>query len=377
MRKSAESENTVLGERGATLDGKRFDLRALLRPNILELEPYRCAREKVLEGILLDANENPYPVERGGVSLNRYPDPYQRRLRRALAAELSVEPDWVLAGAGSDEVIDWIFKAFCQPGGDRVATAEPTYGLYRVAAQIFGVELFDFRLNEDLDFDARRFLEAVPPAVKVLFLCSPNNPTGNFLNRDEILKLCRRWDRIVVVDEAYVEFSGTPSLVIELRQNPNLIVMRTFSKALGRAGLRLGYAVASPEIIGYFLKVKAPYNLGAMALEEGLQALGQGETRRRQIRQICRERERLAAALEELPGVARVFPSAANFLLFRCRKGASEICRRLLEKGIVVRDRSTLPGLENCLRVSVGTPPENDLFLRELGRIMEAMSNQS
>lgn len=340
----------------------------LVRSNIRRLRPYRCAREEVMEGILLDANENPFPAPRRGLLLNRYPDPHHRELRDALAARAGVGPDMMATGAGSDEVVDWLYKVFCDPGRDRVAIPEPTYGMYRVAADIFGVGIQEMRLTPGFDFDASQFLEEVATEVKLLFLCSPNNPTGNLLDRDEVLKACSSWKGIVVVDEAYWEFAGTESLAVTIVDHPNLVVMRTLSKAFGRAGLRIGYAIASPLIIDFFLKVKAPYNLSSVVQAEGLEtATSVGEESARQIEAIVQERRRLAARLKEQPGVLEVFPSRANFLLFRCLHGP-QLCRRLLDEGVVIRDRGSLPGLEGCVRVSVGLPEENDLFLDRLAQ---------
>ncbi len=346
-----------------------MDITQLIRPNILSLKPYHSAREMVQKGVLLDANENPYEQHWEGIQLNRYPDPHQRVLRQSIARFLGVKTENVVAGAGSDEVLDWIFKVFCQPGQDQVAIAEPTYGMYSVTAHIFGIPVVEFHLDERFDFDAERFLEVVPNNTKVLFLCSPNNPTGNLLDRSQMMTLCRKWEKIVVVDEAYIEFAEVPSLVCELSEVPNLLILRTLSKAFGRAALRLGYVVASSQVIDHFLKVKAPYNLNALTMENGCQALKQSESWMLNVESIRRERERMASQLSEIPPIAQVFPSQANFLLFRCPQ-ASQVCRRLLEKGIVVRDRSSLPGLEDCIRVSVGTPAENSLFLKELRRIL-------
>jgi len=343
----------------------------LVRPEILRLEPYHCAREKVLEGVLLDANENPFPRSRGKVLLNRYPDPHQTELRRAYAAKLGVGPENVLAGAGSDEVLDWIFKVFqCSRG---VAVAEPTYGMYRVLADIYGCPIFEYRLGEGFEFSSEGFLRAVPDQVRILFLCSPNNPTGNLLSSLEIRKLVERWDGLVVLDEAYIDFAEAESLAPDVKRFPNLIVLRTFSKAYGRAGLRLGFGIACPEIIDSFLKVKSPYNLSSLTLREGLQAIGQEASLKRQIRAILKERERVADRLERMDGVETVFRSDANFILFRCAE-AREICRRLLEQGVVVRDRSSLPGLADCIRVTIGTREENSLFLRQLEGLLNPVA---
>jgi len=342
-----------------------FNLEKVVRPNVLNLEPYHSAREKVLEGVLLDANENPYPKEWEGVLLNRYPDPFQRKLRGALADSLGVGMESIAAGVGSDEVLEWIFKVFCQPGVDSVVTAEPTYGMYQVTANVFGVDCRCFPLSSAFNFDARAFLAAVPESAKVLFLCSPNNPTGNLLDREQVGTVCREWPRAVVVDEAYIDFADGGSVLADLPHYPNLIILRTFSKGFGRAAVRLGYALASPEIIKLFLKVKTPYNLSALTMHLGCLALADKESREENIRSLKLERKRISSELGKIHGVVEVFPSDANFILFRCRD-ASSVVNRLFEKGIVVRDRSSVPGLADCIRVSVGTPAENTLFLEEL-----------
>lgn len=339
-----------------------------VRPNIRALEPYHCARETVQSGLLLDANENPFPRWQSDVQLNRYPDPYQRNLRRALAERVGVAEDMVLAGSGSDEVLDWLFKVFDLTSG--VAIAEPTYGMYRVLADIYGVPVVETRLDDRFRFSAEAFLNSVPPAVRLLFVCSPNNPTGNLLDAEEILKVARRWDGIVVVDEAYIEFAGTDSLAKQVPDLENLLVLRTLSKAFGRAGIRLGYIIASPSIIAYLLKVKAPYNLNVWVMEEGLRAVLSEPETLREVRLILCERERVRGRLAELPGVTEVFPSDANFVLFRCRD-AEEVCAALMSRQIVLRDRSRIRGLGNCVRMTIGTPEENDIALRELAGILE------
>ncbi len=343
-------------------------LDTFIRPNIRNLEPYHCARETVQSGLLLDANENPFPRWADSVRLNRYPDPNQRDLRRALAERTGVTPEMVLAGNGSDEVLDWLFKVFDLSSG--VALAEPTYGMYRVLADIYGVPVTESRLDSRFRFSAERFLANVSPGIKLLILCSPNNPTGNLLDPAEILRVVADWDGVVVVDEAYVEFSGAASLAGQVSRFDNLIVLRTFSKAFGRAGMRLGYAVAAPQLISCFLKVKAPYNLNAWVLNEGIEAMKEEQETTREVRLILCERDRVRRRLEELPGISEVFPSDANFVLFRCRD-ARAVCADLLERQIVVRDRSGIPGLENCIRLTVGTPEENGTVLRALTEILE------
>ena len=353
-----------------TTNSPTFDVTELIRPNILALEPYHCAREKVLEGVLLDANECPYPQEWEGVRLNRYPDPFQRALRQAAATSFGVRPERIAAGVGSDEVVEWIFKVFCQPGQDAVVSAEPTYGMYQVTARVYGVDWLSFPLGPCFQFNARAFLSWAPPAAKVLFLCSPNNPTGNLIDQDEIRTVCRQWPKIVVVDEAYIDFAEDGSMSPFLDEHPNLIILRTLSKAYGRAAVRLGFALASEQIISYFLKVKAPYNISGLSMKLGCSALGDQKTKAHTVKSLQMERERLIERLDNTVGVQRVYPSDANFVLFRCR-GARQVVDELFKKRIVVRDRSTLPGLTDCIRVTVGAREENDQFLDELARLLE------
>lgn len=346
------------------------ELTALIRPNILELEPYHCAREKVLEGVLLDANENPFRHEADGIQINRYPDPFQRKVRAALSEVIGLPSEHFAAGAGSDEVLEWVFKVFCQPGVDSVVTAEPTYGMYQVTAQVFGVERREFRLDSRFQFRSSEFLRQVPSNAKVLFLCSPNNPTGNLLEREEVLRVCREWGRIVVLDQAYVDFARDGDLSSEVLRYPNLIVLRTLSKAYGRAALRFGYAIADPLLISFFMKVKAPYNLNSITMEHACVALADQENKRHEVRRICAERERVAERLRRIPAVVEVFPSDANFVLFRCDR-AAPVVDQLFSKGIVVRDRSSIAGLADCIRITVGTPEENDLLLNQLNLLLK------
>lgn len=346
----------------------RPSLDTFIRSNIRSLEPYHCARENVQSGLLLDANENPFPRWDKGVQLNRYPDPYQRDLRRALAEQLGVAPEMVLAGNGSDEVLDWLFKVFELSAG--VAIAEPTYGMYRVLADTYDVPVIESRLDDRFGFSAQRFLTTVPREVRMLILCSPNNPTGNLLDADEILKVAAEWEGVIVVDEAYIEFSGETSLARQVSRFENLAVLRTFSKAFGRAGVRLGYIAAAPCLISYLLKVKAPYNLNAWVLTEGVKAVKNEPETSREVRLIVCERERMRSSLSELAGVSEVFPSDANFILFRCEDAAG-VCAELLRRQIVVRDRSKVRGLEDCIRLTVGTPDENTTVLRELTNILD------
>jgi histidinol dehydrogenase len=348
-----------------------WDFLKLVRPQIMALKPYRSARGDGLgQGILMDANENPYEVDWQDISLNRYPDPNQTQLRLEIAEYLRVTSDYVVAGTGSDEVLDWIFKIFCIPGCDSVAIGQPTYGMYKVLADTHGVESLDFCLDKEFDLPDEEFLKWVPASVKLLFLCSPNNPTGNLLTRSRISKICREWAGVVVLDEAYGEFSDEASWARCVPEFSNLVVVRTLSKAWGRAALRLGYVVASPALIELIMKVKAPYNLGSLQMQLGVEALRDVKAMNEQVSLLKQGRNFLSTQLESLPNVGTIFPSQANFILFNCNR-ARDVYLRLREKGILVRDRSDLPGLENTLRVSVGTANENQQFVSTLENVFK------
>ena len=342
----------------------------LIRPNIRQLKPYRSARHDFASGILLDANENAFgsAVSVDGLSLNRYPDPYQRDLRAALANLNDVSPEHVFAGVGSDEVIDLLIRIFCEPQSDSIVVLEPTYGVYRVAADVNNVRVVSCLLGDGFQVDVDAVRSHMTGAAKIVFCCSPNNPTGNLLRRDDILALCQSAEAIVVVDEAYADFAKSPSLAADVAANPNLVILRTLSKAWGLAAIRLGYAVAHPLVISYLLKVKAPYSINILSSTEALRALENKEYVRRVVASTIAERERLRSALATLPRVQRVFPSDSNFLLVQF-KHARAVYEALAQRGIIVRDRSTEPGLTECLRISVGTPEQNDTLLTALRSI--------
>lgn len=364
--------------------GQDSDEKTVFGPNdwrrsgidLSDLPVYEAARFSGGEGLLLDANESPFDVECLGIVLNRYPDPHQRKLRRELGLYLQCEPEMVLAGCGSDEVLDWLIRACCRSSEDLVAVAQPTYSMYQILAASHRVGVVQLSLNEEFDFQAENFLQRAIPQVKILFLCSPNNPTGNRLNSDEIEMACRRWDGLVVVDEAYVEFAENPSLTHRINELANLVVVRTLSKAWGRASLRVGYLVAHQEIIKSLEKIKAPYNLGGLTMALAIDCLRQAGTQEKRIQQLLEERERIQDELRKVPGVQHVFPSESNFILFRC-ENASELCSRLRDKKIVVRDRSALPELANTIRVTVGRPEENSRFLSELKEVIHDTNSKS
>ncbi len=333
-------------------------LEQLIRPNILALAPYSTARDEFKGGdisVWLDANESPYDN-----GINRYPDPHQKELKAAVARLKGVTPEQIFIGNGSDEAIDLAFRIFCRPGVDNVLSIAPTYGMYSVCAATNDVELREVPLAEGFSLPADALLAAADENTKLLWLCSPNNPTGNAFPTADIERLLREFEGMVVVDEAYIDFADTPSWVQRLAEFPNLIVLQTFSKAWGMAGLRLGLAFASAEVAAFFARVKYPYNINTPTQRTALAQIAQGIDA--QVAELRRERERLVESLPLCPVVETVYPSDANFLLVRV-KGATELYDRLIEAGIIVRNRSHIPGCEQCLRITIGTPEENAKLL--------------
>jgi len=347
-------------------------IEALIRSNIRKLKPYRSARQDFTSGILLDANENAYgsSIPFDGLQLNRYPDPSQMPLRSRIAQMHGIEVDSVFVGVGSDEVIDLLIRIFCEPRSDSVLILEPTYGVYRVAADVNDITVNSSLLTDEFQIDLDDVQQKSDAKTKLIFCCSPNNPTGNLLRRQDILDLCAMTQAIVVVDEAYVDFARTESLIGALSQFPNLIVLRTLSKAWGLAAIRLGYALAHPLIVSYLMKAKAPYNINALTSMEALKALERTDHVQQSVASTIAERERLVGELERIAYVQRVFPSDANFLLVRVTD-ARTLHQRLAQRGVIVRDRSSEPKLANCIRISVGTPGENDALLTALKEFEE------
>ena len=332
----------------------------LLRPNIAALTPYSTARDEYSGpiGVFLDANESPYDN-----GCNRYPDPHQARLKARIGALKGIPAENLFLGNGSDEAIDLVFRLFCEPGRDNAVAIAPSYGMYTVAAAINDIAVRQVLLEEDFSLDTEKLLAAADDRTKVLFLCSPNNPSGNAFPKEQLLGIIRRFPGIVVVDEAYIDFSDKGSLVEEALARENLIVLQTLSKARAMAGLRIGLAISNPEIIRYMSMVKYPYNLSVAAMEKALALLEKPIDEEVAILKL--ERERLAALLPELPFVRTVFPSDANFLLVRV-SDADGLYRFLLDRGIIVRNRNRIAGCAGCLRMTVGIPAENDALLNAL-----------
>jgi len=343
----------------------------LIRKNILELKPYTSARDQYSEGILLDANENSLGSTVPGfdsLKLNRYPDPHQKELKRIIGDYYSVPQENLFFGVGSDEIIDLLIRIFCEPGKDTVIIPDPTYGMYKVACDINNVRNVSVELDDDFQIDFNNINENYNDSVKLIFLCSPNNPTGNLLKKTDVLRLCKNYNSVVVLDEAYIDFSEG-SVQDEIVNYPNLVILRTLSKAWGLAGIRLGFSIADKLITDYLYKVKAPYNVSTLTRFAVEQAFSNAALKDEYVNRIVKERERIKQKLLTLTGIQKVFDSDSNFLLFRC-DDASNIQSKLAEKGVIIRNRSTQVKLTNCLRISIGTVEENNKFLEEISGLL-------
>lgn len=350
-----------------------MNLNQLVRPNILRMVPYSSARSefKGQADIFLDANENPF--ENG---LNRYPDPLQKALKHRICEIKHLPADQLFLGNGSDEAIDLLVRIFCEPGQDHILTLPPTYGMYQVSADIAGVEVREIPLLPDFQPNVPAVLQAADIHSKLLFICSPNNPTGNDIRPEAIRRLAQHFPGIVVVDEAYIDFSDQPSATALLPEFPNLVVLQTFSKAWGMAGIRLGMAFAAPAIIDLFNKVKAPYNINQLTQEKALDALRDTSAKDTMVQTILEERKQLIAALQPLPFVQHIFPSHANFLLVRVQDPHA-LYRFLVQKGIIIRNRHNVLLCEGSVRITVGTPVENQALVQAMTDFSSAVSSLS
>jgi histidinol-phosphate aminotransferase len=340
-----------------------ISLEKLVRPNIWSLAPYSSARDEYSgkeAHIFLDANENPY-----NAPYNRYPDPLQRELKARLTKVKGVPENMIFLGNGSDEPIDLSYRIFCRPGKDNVVAIAPSYGMYAVCADINDVEYRPVLLDDNYEFSADRLLAACDENTKIIWLCSPNNPTGNSLNRDEMLRVVEHFDGIVIIDEAYIDFAQQKSLRPELPTHPNLIILQTMSKAWGSAAIRLGMAFASKDIIAIYNKVKYPYNVNQLTQQQALTALKDPFEVDKWVRILLEERHRLIQAVQELPFVEEVFPTDANFFLTRV-KDAQGCYDYLVNQGIIVRNRSRVQLCHNCLRITVGSHSENNELISAL-----------
>lgn len=348
-----------------TMD-KKFDLNKLVRENIKKLKPYTSARDeyKGSEGIFLDANENSF----GSVTepaWNRYPDPLQEKLKERISQHKRVNPENIFLGNGSDEPIDLLFRAFCRPGVDNTIILPPTYGMYEVAAGVNDVEVKEVLLTEDYQIRSDAVLEAVNEYTKIIWVCSPNNPTGNAVRQKDVIALLQNFQGLVVVDEAYIDFAPDKSMVPFLGQYPNLVVLQTFSKAWGMAALRLGMAFASQEIIGILNKIKYPYNISGATQKFALDGLRNLLKKEHMVEQILSERERLKEELEKVAVVQKVYPSDANFLLVKTIN-ADKIYAYLIDHKVITRNRSMVKLCDNSLRITVGTKEEDNMLIAAL-----------
>ena len=339
-----------------------MDLEKLLRENIRQLQPYSCARDefKGEASVYLDANENPY-----NAPFNRYPDPLQWEVKEQISKIKNVPVENIFLGNGSDEPIDLLFRAFCEPRIDNVVAIEPTYGMYKVCAAINDVEYRKVLLDENYQFSADELLSASNLYTKIIWLCSPNNPTGNSLNRDEIVRLLTTFEGIVVLDEAYIDFASQGSFSEFLSGFPNLVILQTFSKAWGSAAIRLGMAFASNEIIAVLNKIKYPYNINILTQEQALKTIREAEQVKNWVDILLTERTALIGELQKLPIVEHIYPTDANFVLVKV-SDANAVYQYLVTKSIIVRNRNTVSLCLGCLRITVGTPEENRILIQEL-----------
>lgn len=344
-----------------------MDFTKLIRPHILSLTPYSSARDEYSgkAGIFLDANENPFSSVLGK-PFNRYPDPYQSEVKEKLAKLKNTKPECIFIGNGSDEPIDLLIKALCEPKDENIVIMPPTYGMYKVCADIQQVNIQQAPLTEDFEIDLDNVFDAVNAATKIIWVCSPNNPSGNILSKASILQIVKAFpDKLVVIDEAYIDFSTEPSFISELENYENVAVLQTFSKAWGMAGLRLGVAYAHPTLIQVLNKIKYPYNINIVTQGLLLEALDKNGEKERLVAEILSNKLKLEKELLELEGVVKIFPSDSNMILVKFEK-AKERFKFLLDKQIIVRDRSNVALCDDCLRITVGTAEENERLMETL-----------
>lgn len=341
-----------------------FDINKLVRKNVLAMESYSSARDEFKDFdqnlIFLDANENPF--ENG---LNRYPDPKQKNLKKVLSELKKVPENQIILGNGSDELLDLLFRAFCEPNQDSVITLPPTYGMYSVLANLNAIENKEIVLQSDFEPNIDLILKATDESTKILFLCSPNNPTGNTFSEDKIQILLENFSGLIVIDEAYIDFSSKESWLKKIDEFPNLIILQTLSKAYGLAGIRLGILYANPEIISVLDKIKPPYNINKLSQEKALQRIENYDAVLQEIEVILAERKKMIAALNTIQFIEKIYNSDANFILIKV-DNAKKRYDQLLKKGIVIRNRSSQELCENCLRITIGTEKENQKLLETL-----------
>jgi len=338
-------------------------LNKLLRENIKKLEPYACARNEFSgeASVFLDANENPY-----NAPYNRYPDPLQHKLKEKIVKIKGCREEQLFLGNGSDEAIDIVFRAFCEPGKDNMVRIDPSYGMYQVCAGINDVEIKTVSLDENFQISAKKILGKTDNHTKLIFLCSPNNPTSNLLDKEEVITILNKFNGLVILDEAYIDFSPGNSFLPELEKYDNLIIFQTFSKAWGLAGIRLGMAFANPEIIAVFNKIKYPYNVNILTQQNALESLNTNkEVKETWVKELLEARKKLSEELKKISFVKKVYPSDSNFLLVKM-DDATGVYKYLTGLGIIVRNRSNVNLCSNCLRITVGSEKENALLIKAL-----------
>ena len=344
-----------------------MNLNKLIRPAIKAMKSYSSARDEFESQdedlVFLDANENPFPN-----GLNRYPDPQQMQLKNKLAALKGLRPSQILCGNGSDEVLDLIFRAFCEPNKDAIITLTPTYGMYAVLANLNGIQQQCVSLTADFQIDVPAVLNAIQPNSKLLFICSPNNPSGNVMNRTAGKVIVKAFQGLVVIDEAYIDFTDTESWLEDLSEHPNLVVTQTLSKAYGLAGIRLGICYASEEIIAVLNKIKPPYNINSLTQNAALTAISKQENTKQQLKTILDQRTELIKEFKKIAWIEKLYPTDANFILIRV-DNANLRYEKLKNKGIIVRNRTHEDGCTNCLRITVGTAEENKRLINTLNTL--------
>jgi len=348
-----------------------MNIEKLVRQNILKLKPYTPARSTNNKGILLDANENPFGsvVENEVRELNRYPDPNQTKLREKLSELIGINQNNLFFGVGSDEIIDLLIKIFCKPNIDNVIICEPTYGMYNVCCNINDIEIRTALLTNEFDIDVNAIMQLKDVNTKLLFLCSPNNPTGNLLNYSKIEELAKSTDIIIIIDEAYIDFADKKNSVELIKKYNNVILLRTFSKAWGLAGVRCGYCIADKIIIELLFKIKAPYSINKLTENIILNALVNVANYNKLVSLIKKEREFLIKEMSNINQIKKIYKTEANFILFKVNN-PKEVYKKLAERDIIIRDRSSQINLEGCLRISVGTREQNQLFIKNLKEVL-------
>lgn len=346
-----------------------MEIRKLLRPHLLSLSPYSSARDEFSgkAEVYLDANENAFGSATKDV-YRRYPDPYQHALKEKIAQLKKASTDQIFLGNGSDEPIDLLIRAFCNPTKDGIIISPPTYGMYEVSANINDVGVIKVPQNMDYSLNIEAILESIAPGIKIIFLCSPNNPTGMSIPDEDIVRILEKHQGILVLDEAYIDFSPHRGMLSQIQAYPNLVILQTFSKAWGMAALRLGMAFANPEIIDVLNMIKPPYNINGATQSLALEALDHHDKVAAMLKQIKHQKKHLISMIQDIPGIIKIFPSDANFILVKIKR-AHEIYQHLIEKQVIVRDRSGVTLCDDCLRITIGTDQENKKLIRSLKEI--------